>query len=117
MFSDRYRSWSEAKTKCEQEGYILAQPEEAIAVSLRQHLYEAHGDGFAWLGAQGDGSKFVYAHGGLALDNASPLWRSGHPGSRVGDEMCLQLMVGGSLHSAEPYFTNPCLATFNALCE
>ncbi|CAL4064134.1 unnamed protein product, partial [Meganyctiphanes norvegica] len=53
MFNDRYRSWSEAKTKCEQEGYILAQPDDAVAVNLRKHLHEEYGDGsFAWLGAQ-----------------------------------------------------------------
>ncbi|CAL4067575.1 unnamed protein product, partial [Meganyctiphanes norvegica] len=34
VFNDSTRSWSAAKTKCEQEGLILAQPDEAIAVDL-----------------------------------------------------------------------------------
>ncbi|CAL4123162.1 unnamed protein product, partial [Meganyctiphanes norvegica] len=89
MFRDRYRSWSEAKTKCEQEGLILAQPDDSVTVNLRKHLYQEYGNGEAWLGAQGDGSKFVYAHGGLALDNASPLWYPGEPGSEVSAERCL----------------------------
>ncbi|CAL4067390.1 unnamed protein product [Meganyctiphanes norvegica] len=121
MFRDRERSWSEAKTKCEEEGYMLAQPDESVAVSLRKKLYEDFGDrSFAWLGAQGDGSKFVYAHGGLALDNASPLWWPDQPGSYVGADKCLFLLVDGSYfrdHPARPYFSNGCSASWYALCE
>ncbi|CAL4185246.1 unnamed protein product, partial [Meganyctiphanes norvegica] len=43
MFRDRQRTWSEAKTKCEQEGYILAQPDDSVAVNLRKYIYEAYG--------------------------------------------------------------------------
>ncbi|CAL4129145.1 unnamed protein product, partial [Meganyctiphanes norvegica] len=111
MFRDRDRSWSEAKTKCEQEGYILAQPDDAVAVQLRQKLYETYSSGSAWLGAQADGSKFVYAHGGLALDNASPLWYPRQPGSYFGAERCLQLLVDGGFlrdQPARPYATYTC---------
>ncbi|CAL4129148.1 unnamed protein product, partial [Meganyctiphanes norvegica] len=43
MFRDSRRSWSEAKTKCEQEGYIMAQPDDSVAVNLRRYIYEAYG--------------------------------------------------------------------------
>ncbi|CAL4240630.1 unnamed protein product [Meganyctiphanes norvegica] len=127
MYRDRYRSWSEAKTKCEQEGYILAQPDDSVAVQLRKYIYEEYGDyNYVWLGAQGDGSKFVYAHGGMALDNASPLWYTNQPfagpGSGVGAEQCLLLIVEEgpfSRHPARPYWSEPCLSNsyVYALCE
>ncbi|CAL4188720.1 unnamed protein product, partial [Meganyctiphanes norvegica] len=121
MFNDSNRSWLEAKTKCEQEGLILAQPDEAVAVPLRKYLYEAFGDSsYAWLGAQGDGSKFVYAHGGRGLDNASPLWYPGKPGSAVGAEYCLLLLVDVNDfrdHPTRPYWPNPCSPSYYALCE
>ncbi|CAL4111413.1 unnamed protein product [Meganyctiphanes norvegica] len=122
MFRDRTRNWSAAKTKCGEDGHILAQPDEAIVVPLRSHLYEAYGDdSFAWLGAQGDGSKFVYVHGGLALDNDSPLWAPDHPGSYgVDAESCLMLLVGGNgirNYPASPYWSDPCHKTNYALCE
>ncbi|CAL4186599.1 unnamed protein product, partial [Meganyctiphanes norvegica] len=118
MFRDSRRSWSEAKTKCEQEGYIMAQPDDSVAVNLRRYIYEAYG-GHVWLGAQGDGSKFVYAHGGLTLDNASPLWRPGEPG-RVDAERCLLMLVSGSDltdHPARAYVSSPCSWSLYALCE
>ncbi|CAL4236603.1 unnamed protein product, partial [Meganyctiphanes norvegica] len=125
IFLDRERSWPEAKTKCEQEGYILAQPDDSVAVDLRKKLYEEYRTDWAWLGARGDGSKFVYAHGGLALDNNSPLWFRGHPRNNVGAERCLLLMVDGGYLSyfinqpTQQYWSMPCSSSmYNyALCE
>ncbi|CAL4205935.1 unnamed protein product [Meganyctiphanes norvegica] len=121
MFTDSYRSWPDAKTKCEQEGYILAQPDDSVAVNLRKKLYEEYGDrSVAWLGARGDGSKFVYVHGGLALDNASPLWHPGSSGRRFGAGRCLLLIVDGPDfrdHPTRPYLNNPCSIPVYTLCE
>ncbi|CAL4125747.1 unnamed protein product, partial [Meganyctiphanes norvegica] len=122
MFRDRGYTWPEAKTKCEQEGYILAQPDDAVAVDLRKYIYEEYGDySPAWLGAQGDGSKFEYAHGSLALDNASPLWFPEHPGSYVGADRCLVMLVDGNSVSNQPerpYLASQCIYPYNyALCE
>ncbi|CAL4071020.1 unnamed protein product [Meganyctiphanes norvegica] len=121
MFNDSTVTWSEAKTKCEQEGYILAQPDDSVAVNLRKYIYEEYGDySYAWLGAQSDGSKFVYAHGGLALDNVSPLWADGEP-VYVGAETCLAVLVEGyyvRYYPAQPYFSDLCTDSHNyALCE
>ncbi|CAL4093716.1 unnamed protein product [Meganyctiphanes norvegica] len=124
--SESQLSWLEAKTECEQEGFILAQPDEAVAVDLRKYLFESFGNSDAWLGAQGDGSTFVFAHGGLALDNASPLWYTGLPltSSDAGTERCLMLHVDEyalTSHPTGPYATSPCSkASFGprfALCE
>ncbi|CAL4173510.1 unnamed protein product [Meganyctiphanes norvegica] len=122
LFRDRPRSWSAAKNKCEQEGYIMAQPDDSVAVNLRKYLFEAYGDdSFAWLGAQGDGSNFVYAHGGLALDYFSPLWLPELP-DNVGAERCLLLMVNvwylGN-YPSHPYGSDTCSSSsyIYALCE
>ncbi|CAL4176816.1 unnamed protein product, partial [Meganyctiphanes norvegica] len=119
MYKDSPRSWYAAKTMCEQEGYILAQPDDSVAVQLKQSLYEEYGDGDAWLGVRGDASKFVWAHGGLALDNASPLWYLGQLYLR-GTNRCLLLVVGGSDfrdHPTRPYWSNLCYKPYYALCE
>ncbi|CAL4100988.1 unnamed protein product, partial [Meganyctiphanes norvegica] len=121
MFKDQHRSWSEAKTKCEQEGYILAQPDNSVFVHLRKKLYETYGQGYAWLGAQSDGSKFVYKHGGPVLDNASPLWYPREP-ANVGAERCLVLLVHDSDmrdQPTSPYWTSPCSTSSSryTLCE
>ncbi|CAL4204788.1 unnamed protein product [Meganyctiphanes norvegica] len=122
MFRDRKRSWFLAKTKCEQEGSMLAQPGETVAQPLQTYLYETFGErSHVWLGAQGDGTKFVYEHGGLVLDNDSPLWYHHHPGSHVSAGYCLVLMADASYYEvipSTPYWATPCSSnSYYALCE
>ncbi|CAL4186777.1 unnamed protein product, partial [Meganyctiphanes norvegica] len=89
--------------------------------SVKMLSNEVESDGsWAWLGAQGDGSKFVYAHGGRGLDNASPLWYPGKPGSNVDADRCLMMLATGSYfgdHPTTPYWPQPCSDTNFALCE
>ncbi|CAL4184389.1 unnamed protein product, partial [Meganyctiphanes norvegica] len=124
IYKDQKRTWAEAKEKCEQEGYILAQPSDSIAVHLRRYLLENYGDqSRVWLGAKGDGSKYVWQKGGLTLRNDSPVWANGQPGSYVSADYCLYLVVTmghNSNHPENPYYTskcsNPSFTTY-ALCE
>ncbi|CAL4137143.1 unnamed protein product, partial [Meganyctiphanes norvegica] len=119
MFRDRRRKWKGAKRKCKQEGLILAQPDDSVAVQLRQKLYETYGDGNVHLGARGNGRIFKYAHGGRALHSWSPLWIPGY-GSYMLVTRCLLLLVDGHHlrdKPARPYYPSPCEESNFALCE
>ncbi|CAL4125739.1 unnamed protein product, partial [Meganyctiphanes norvegica] len=120
IFNDRKRNWSDAKTKCEEEGYMLAQPAEAVAVSLRKFVVETYGNCHTWIGAQGDGSKFVWNHEGQALKSNMAIWHPGHPGSNVGRDKCLLLLSYEDYFGrqpAHPYYSVRCSVTHCTLCE
>ncbi|CAL4179967.1 unnamed protein product, partial [Meganyctiphanes norvegica] len=42
LYTDRVRTWREAYIKCEEEGHILAQPSDAVAVALQKQLAKTY---------------------------------------------------------------------------
>ncbi|CAL4149539.1 unnamed protein product, partial [Meganyctiphanes norvegica] len=119
LIADVKRNWTDAKAKCEEEGLILAEPSDLVAVPLRRYLVEKYDHAEAWLGAQGDGSKFVWQHSGTALMNDSPLWDV-TASSNAGNNNCVELDVNKGEYDADsgkPYDISGCTANFYTLCE
>ncbi|CAL4060164.1 unnamed protein product, partial [Meganyctiphanes norvegica] len=87
-FNDRKRNWDAAKTKCEQEGLIIAQPYDIDVISLRQDLINQYGDANVWLGARGDGYNMVWQSGKI-LSSSSGLWYNGSNQGGVSKRNCL----------------------------
>ncbi|CAL4108002.1 unnamed protein product, partial [Meganyctiphanes norvegica] len=117
---DKKRSWEDAKSQCEIEGSIIAQPSDSVALELRRHLLKKFGDGTVWIGAKGDGSTFVWQHGKIILKNSNALWWPNYPGNQVGTDKCLELLLTESEYSrypGRPYDTDPCTDLQYTLCE
>ncbi|CAL4145415.1 unnamed protein product, partial [Meganyctiphanes norvegica] len=119
LLNDVQLNWSDAKAKCEEIGFILAQPSHLIARRLRRYLTERHGDAQAHLGAKGDGSKFVWQHGGgTALMADSNLLRYGK--GNAGTDRCLEVDAETSTLSSnpdKPYDSIGCAGSRYPLCE
>ncbi|CAL4125560.1 unnamed protein product [Meganyctiphanes norvegica] len=119
---DQHRSWADAKSDCERRGLRLAQPVESAFAPLRKSLVQQYGTmGYVWMGAQGDGSKFVFQPSGESLDNNSPVWYPGYPAADgLGADRCLTLIVYESYlrsQPGQPVDTTYCTNTGYALCE
>ncbi|CAL4066342.1 unnamed protein product [Meganyctiphanes norvegica] len=76
LMKDVTTNWTEAVVKCEEIGFILAEPTDEVAVPLRKYIVNTFGDKQSWLGAKADGSNYVWRHGGGLLMANNPLWDS-----------------------------------------
>ncbi|CAL4195355.1 unnamed protein product, partial [Meganyctiphanes norvegica] len=119
LITDVKRNWTDAMAKCEEEGLILAEPSDLVAVPLRRYLVEKYDNAEAWIGAQGDGSRFVWQHGGTALMNDSPLWDTS-PTGNADNTKCVELDVNKAEYEADSgktYDISSCSSSFYTLCE
>ncbi|CAL4086204.1 unnamed protein product [Meganyctiphanes norvegica] len=118
LFKDVSRTWTDAKTKCEEAGLILAQVPDAIAIPLRKIVVEKFGSAESWLGAKGNGSMFVWQYSGSVLMANSSLFDDGK--HNAGSDRCIELDAyssGLSSYPTQPYDGNTCSSVLKTLCE
>lgn len=118
IFNDTTRSWTDAESKCRSENLILAEPSDSVAAPLREYVLKNYGTGSyeCWLGARGDGSKFVWQHSGRSLLSNNTLWDS----KSMSTSNCLELDVLQSQWASKPgkpYDSVSCANSRWTLCE
>ncbi|CAL4123111.1 unnamed protein product [Meganyctiphanes norvegica] len=110
LMKDVKTNWTNAVAKCEERGFILAQPTDEVAVTLRQYIHKKFGNKDSWLGAKSDGSNYVWQNGGKLLMADNSLWFS----RNTNTGQCLEL----DADQDPPFHSTGCSNSgLNPLCE
>jgi len=118
LFLDTTRTWSQAFQKCQDEGLVMAETEDPVA--LRSYLMNTQGlvSGKAWLGAKGDGSNMIWnSDNSIVASSDSGYWYYRDTTSTY----CLSLLTYPwylTNYPARPYYCDICtIPNYWTLCE
>ncbi|CAL4145470.1 unnamed protein product, partial [Meganyctiphanes norvegica] len=118
-FFNSIRSWASSVSKCQNEGLVLAEPYDPVAV--RAYIVTRYGARHhTWINGRGTGSYMQLQRSGAYVYSGNAYWKPGHPGSYTSSSYCLHLVTEYSVMKSypnQPFDCSSCTNSRPTLCE
>merc|ERR1719342_1155344 len=117
-YEETQQTWQDAKTKCEDDGLVLARPHDPLTLS-KYIVARFSPPKWSWIGAQGDDSNVRWSRDGEIIKHDHSMWREGQPGNDISARYCLTLQATGQIWKSpnDAFQMMGCTDTRPFVCE